>query len=197
MDGGEALCTVNLKRINRSKKQKVMISHFPKQKEPTWFLIVGNQAKNDILAMKRVTFNRFATKQLTIALPDDFQNEKLELHLVCDSYIGLDQYHTIDLVQINSLIQGKQKEVSAKDKNNQPYITHQKLQQEIVEDIQSDDEGKKEKPKAAIQQQIKHTIGNLLDDEDGDFNFAELDELEEEDDEDYDMMIEKDIDNWI
>jgi hypothetical protein len=30
MDGGEALCTVNLKRINRSKKQKVMISHFPK-----------------------------------------------------------------------------------------------------------------------------------------------------------------------
>lgn len=40
--------------------------------------------------MKRVSFNRFTTKALTIALPQNFKAEKLELHLMSDSYIGLD-----------------------------------------------------------------------------------------------------------
>jgi len=81
---------VNLKRTNRCKKQRVLISHFPKQKEASWFLIIANQQKNDILAMKRVTFNRYANKELTVALPNDFLEEKLEMYLMSDSYIGID-----------------------------------------------------------------------------------------------------------
>ena len=106
-EGGEAVCMVNLKRTNRCKQQKVLISHFPKAKEPAWFLIVANQSKKDILAMKRVSFNRYASKNLTLALPADFLEEKLEMYLMCDSYIGLDQYFSIDLIQINGIIQGK------------------------------------------------------------------------------------------
>lgn len=81
---------INLKRLNRCSNQKVLISHFPKAKDCSYFLIIGNTAKNEIVAMKRVTFNRFTTKNLTLALPEDFLKEKLELHLMCDSYIGLD-----------------------------------------------------------------------------------------------------------
>lgn len=71
-ENGEALVTVNLKRLNKSKSQKVVISHFPKAKDASYFILIGNPAKNDILAIKRVSFNRFATKNLTIALPDNF-----------------------------------------------------------------------------------------------------------------------------
>ena len=54
--------------------------------------------------MKRVTFNRYSTKSLSVALPEDFLEEKLELYLMCDSYIGLDQLHSIDLIKINGVL---------------------------------------------------------------------------------------------
>ena len=95
---------VNLKRTNRAKDQKVLVSRFPKPKEAGWFVIIANQKSKEILAMKRVTFNRYASKNLNIALPSDFLEERLELYLMCDSYIGLDQYFSLDLIQINGLI---------------------------------------------------------------------------------------------
>jgi len=88
---------INLKRTNKPNKQRVLISHFPKAKEASWFLIVGNPKNNDIVALKRVNFNRYTSKNLSVALPNDFWEEKLELYLMSDSYIGLDQYQTIDL----------------------------------------------------------------------------------------------------
>jgi hypothetical protein len=98
---------INMKRLNHSKQQKVMISHFPKAKDASYFLIIGNPEKNEILAMKRVTFNRFTSKNLTIPLPESFMTDKIELHLMCDSYIGLDQYHHIDLSLVNQYLQSK------------------------------------------------------------------------------------------
>jgi hypothetical protein len=41
-----------------------------------------------------------------VALPRDFRTEKLELYLMCDSYIGLDQYHQIDLSDVNDYLEG-------------------------------------------------------------------------------------------
>lgn len=61
-EGREAMVLVNLKRTNRSNKQFVSISNFPKPKECTWFLVVGNPEKNELLAMKRVSFKRYASK---------------------------------------------------------------------------------------------------------------------------------------
>lgn len=95
---------VNLKRLNKGRKQHVLISNFPKMKEASWFIVITNPKKNDVMALKRLSFNRYATKNVSIALPDDFLDQELELHLICDSYIGLDQVYTIDLIQINGLI---------------------------------------------------------------------------------------------
>jgi hypothetical protein len=89
-EGGEAIVMINLKRTNRSNKQFVSISNFPKPKECTWFLMVGNPATNELLAMKRVSFKRYTTKEMTICLPEDFRGQPLEVVLMCDSYIGLD-----------------------------------------------------------------------------------------------------------
>lgn len=40
--------------------------------------------------MKRIAFKRFANKNLNIFLPKDFNKEKVEIYLMCDSYIGID-----------------------------------------------------------------------------------------------------------
>ena len=81
---------LNLKRLNKGKHQKVLASNFPKAKEATWFMIISSPTKNDVLAIKRIQFNRYATKKVVIALPNDFLEEKIEMHIMCDSYFGLD-----------------------------------------------------------------------------------------------------------
>lgn len=145
---------INLKRINHCHSQKVLISHFPKPKEAGYFLIVGCPAKNDILAIKRLAFNRFTTKNLTIALPEDFKKDKLELHLMCDSYIGLDQYHYIDLLNINALMDGTSKGSTSKQvasietpktapTESKAFTGYKNLQQEILDDIFDEEEEKK------------------------------------------------------
>lgn len=40
-------------------------------------------------------------------MPRDFREDKLEITLLCDSYIGLDQCYTVDLMQINNVIKGQ------------------------------------------------------------------------------------------
>ena len=38
-------------------------------------------------------------------MPDDFQREKyLKLYVMCDSYIGLDQEYTVDLLKVNQIL---------------------------------------------------------------------------------------------
>ena len=173
VEGDEALVFVNLKRTNRSDKQKVVISNFPKPKECTWFLFVGNQKTNELLAMKRIAFKRFASKKLTIPLPHDFDKDKLDLFLMCDSYIGLDQQCSIDLVQINRQIersssgpggesrgrkskarQSKQEEASPEPHESlfsAGFETFEKLQRGIVADVQSDDEERASRKAQAAQ----------------------------------------------
>lgn len=63
---------VNITRTNRSNRQFVSASNFPKPKECSWFLIVGNKKTNELLALKRVAFKRFASKHMNVMLPRDF-----------------------------------------------------------------------------------------------------------------------------
>ena len=98
LEGGEGMVMVNIERTNRYQKQWVAASNFPKPKECTWFLLIGNEDKNELLAMKRIAFKRYASKNLNIVLPRDFEADKLKIYLLCDSYLGLDQEYTIDFV---------------------------------------------------------------------------------------------------
>lgn len=104
VEGGEAMVMINIKRTNRYNKQWVAASNFPKPKECTWFLLIGNEETNELVAMKRIAFKRFASKNLNICLPKNFKTEKLKVFLLCDSYIGLDQEYTIDFNKVNAAI---------------------------------------------------------------------------------------------
>lgn len=107
-EGGEATIFVNLKRTNKAHKQFAYISNFPKPKECTWFLMVGHSKTNELIALKRISFTRFASKKVQIVLPVDF-SENMEIFLMCDSYIGLDQRFVINFNNVNDSIRmGKQ-----------------------------------------------------------------------------------------
>ena len=66
-----------VKRTNKSNKQFVQISNYPKPKECTWFMILGNAETGDLIAMKRIAFKRFASKKISISLPRNFSSDKL------------------------------------------------------------------------------------------------------------------------
>lgn len=106
-EGGEAVLMINLKRTNKSNKQFVSIANFPKPKECTWFLVVGNEQTNELIGMKRIAFKRFASKKMTVCLPNNFKTEHLQIYLLCDSYIGLDQQYSVDLAKINEAIRAE------------------------------------------------------------------------------------------
>lgn len=101
---------VNVHRVNKGNSQHVAISNYPKFKECSWFLIVANPTTNEIIVLKRLNFKRTTSKNLIIALPKDFSEPNFELHLVCDSYIGLDQVYEIDFGTINEKITGVKKQ---------------------------------------------------------------------------------------
>jgi hypothetical protein len=178
-----------------------MISHFPKPKDASYFLIAGNPQKSDILALKRVSFSRLTTKNLSVALPANFKKEKLEIHLLCDSYIGLDQYHHVDLLNINEYIESKSPQPVAiknpakceKEPSSSTvaaYTGFRNLQKEVLEDVHNEIEDRQ-----AITRLLESTS---LGEEDIDAKEFRQDDYDEEDaEEDYEAMIEKELDNWF
>ena len=67
--GGEAQITVSLRRTNENAYQNVVINNFPKHKEPTWFVVIGNPKTNDLVCMKRISVKKFSSKNLIVLLP--------------------------------------------------------------------------------------------------------------------------------
>jgi len=52
-----------------------------------------------------VAFKRFTQKQISVVLPDCFEEQsRLQVLVMCDSYIGLDQHYTIDIQKVNSIL---------------------------------------------------------------------------------------------
>ena len=182
-EGGDAIVSVNLRRTNKYNRQFVSASNFPKPKECSWFLLIGNKATNELLAMKRIAFKRYASKNLQICLPRSFVNEQLSIILMCDSYLGLDQEYEIDLNKINKVIRAKNnlpeteqeeewvdpEEVVAQS-TAQPQGTEgedqyhslfsngfesfEQLKRQIVDDVLSDDECDKPKKKLAKVEEV-------------------------------------------
>lgn len=183
--------TINLKRLNRAKQQKVLISHFPKSKDASYFLIIGNPETNDILAIKRVSFNRFTSKNVTIALPQNFMTQKLELHLMCDSYIGLDQYHQVDLSLVNKYLQSKGAKLPTV-KGLEAFKSYTVVKSQVIKDA-SDDADDSE----IYEKLTEGTQKAVIDEELEALQKQHLEAYGEEDDEENDQMIEKDLDNWI
>lgn len=63
---------------------------YPGKKMENWWLVVGDEATKNLLAIKRVTIGRELSVRLEYTVPMPGQHN-LKLFLMSDSYIGVDQ----------------------------------------------------------------------------------------------------------
>ncbi len=61
-----------------------------RRKEEGWWLVLGEPATNQLLAIKRLTVNAEADAQLEFT-PTQPGRQELKLYFMCDSYLGADQ----------------------------------------------------------------------------------------------------------
>ncbi|ORY19390.1 Sec63 Brl domain-domain-containing protein [Clohesyomyces aquaticus] len=74
-------------------KTEVHAPFYPAEKTENWWLIVGDQKTNSLLAIKKITVGRELKTKLEFTVPEPGEHE-LTLLLVSDSYLGVDQAPT-------------------------------------------------------------------------------------------------------
>jgi activating signal cointegrator complex subunit 3 len=77
---------------------RVYAPRFPKIKEEGWWLAAVHAGSNELLALKRVSLSM--RTEVSLTLPGSTSGGILggvELRLLCDSYLGLDHSHTLQL----------------------------------------------------------------------------------------------------
>eukprot|EP01117_Protostelium_nocturnum_P007948 TRINITY_DN2836_c0_g2_i3.p1 TRINITY_DN2836_c0_g2~~TRINITY_DN2836_c0_g2_i3.p1 ORF type:complete len:1451 (-),score=559.69 TRINITY_DN2836_c0_g2_i3:47-4399(-) len=87
---------VNLERHSRNPEKGVHAPRFPKFKDEGWWIVLGNAASGDLLALRRITFNhKKSSTNLSFEAPVIPGKYEMTLYFMSDSYIGLDQEHLI------------------------------------------------------------------------------------------------------
>jgi hypothetical protein len=67
-------------------------------KEEGWWLVVSNETEEEVLALKRLSFGSQSNVRLVFpeaAAAVSTDDRCIVLHLISDSYVGLDQRHTV------------------------------------------------------------------------------------------------------
>ena len=64
---------------------------YSQTKMENWWLVVGEEKTNSLLAIKRVTIGRKLEVRLEFAAPSTAGDHDLKLYLMSDSYVGVDQ----------------------------------------------------------------------------------------------------------
>lgn len=90
---------VNLERDleGREEMGPVDAPRFPRAKEEGWWLVVGDTKSNELIAIKRVSFQRKAKVKLEFAAPSVPGKKVYTLYFMCDSYMGCDQEYSFSL----------------------------------------------------------------------------------------------------
>ena len=63
-EGGDAIVIFHLKRENYKCKLNVRMKAYNKAKQASWWIIVGNQENNEILALKKIQIRKTAKKEV-------------------------------------------------------------------------------------------------------------------------------------
>uniref|UniRef100_A0A1A9WJB5 U5 small nuclear ribonucleoprotein 200 kDa helicase n=1 Tax=Glossina brevipalpis TaxID=37001 RepID=A0A1A9WJB5_9MUSC len=99
------LC-INIKRLNTSPRYSNTAIHcpkYPKGKNEAWFLTLGSQASNELLAMKRVNLRGLkASNRITFQCPPRKGRLLLTLYLMSDCLIGFDQQYDLQFEVIDA-----------------------------------------------------------------------------------------------
>lgn len=84
----------------KSEAGAVLAPRFPAEKQEFWWLIVGDEDGDAVLAIKRLTCDARHQATLAVDLPVDGERpQKLpyKLSFLCDSYLGCDQEYAFAL----------------------------------------------------------------------------------------------------
>ena len=89
---------------NDSKGNLVIHAKYPKIKSCRWFIVIGNERTNEILAFEKVSFKEKVTKNIVFTTPCVIDDNSLQVYIISDSYFGIDQQYSIRLQSINNMI---------------------------------------------------------------------------------------------
>lgn len=92
-----------LDKNNKTHDGRVHAPRFPKPQYESWWLVLGDPATDELLALKRVSMrngpNETLTNRVTSTLyfdtPEHLGKHSYQLYVISDGYLGLDQ--TIDI----------------------------------------------------------------------------------------------------
>ena len=76
----------------------IVAPFYPLRKDELWWLVVGMQASNGLLAIKKVPLQQTADVKLEFSAPEQQGKQTLKLYVMCDSYQGCDQEHEFELL---------------------------------------------------------------------------------------------------
>ncbi|XP_057777180.1 DExH-box ATP-dependent RNA helicase DExH12-like [Salvia miltiorrhiza] len=105
--GEKVYVQVSLERDleGRTEVGPVDAPRYPKSKEEGWWLVVGDTKTSQLLAIKRVTFQRKSRVKLDFDAPTEPGKKTYTLYYMCDSYLGCDQEYsfTVDVKEAGTL----------------------------------------------------------------------------------------------
>jgi pre-mRNA-splicing helicase BRR2 len=78
-------------------KTEVHAPFFIGSKSENWWVVIGEESTKNLLAIKRITIGKSLKMQLEYVVPNPGKH-RLTLYLMCDSYLGVDQAPTFDVV---------------------------------------------------------------------------------------------------
>jgi activating signal cointegrator complex subunit 3 len=97
--GDEALLEVDCSKTNLNKSMKVELKKWAKDKEYSWWVLVGSVEMDTLFCIKKMNFGVKTTKTFQFDIPKVIgsKSKKVDVLLMNDSFIGIDQTHSFDL----------------------------------------------------------------------------------------------------
>jgi pre-mRNA-splicing helicase BRR2 len=120
----------------------VIAPFYPQKKDEGWWIVIGNQADNSLLAIKRLTLQRSSTVETDFTVNKSGQH-KLKLFFICDSYMGCDQDHDL----VISVAKGDNDEEEAEEEEHENKRRKENEDESEEEEEKEDDRKKQPKGK--------------------------------------------------
>ncbi|KAF2482587.1 Sec63 Brl domain-containing protein [Neohortaea acidophila] len=110
--GAPSYVSVRIEREVEEDEEPNLTVHapfYPAEKTENWWLVVGEEKTKTLLAIKRVTIARALKTRLEIVVPTAGKHE-LTLFLMSDSYVGVDQAPTFEVVAAEGMDEDEEDE---------------------------------------------------------------------------------------
>eukprot|EP00743_Colponemidia_sp_Colp-15_P009223 GILK01010071.1.p1 GENE.GILK01010071.1~~GILK01010071.1.p1 ORF type:complete len:1391 (-),score=337.99 GILK01010071.1:97-4269(-) len=99
----DAYAQIVLNRLNKNVPLKAFAPKFPKPKDVSWWVIIGHEETDELLALKRLTVkDRLHTSLSFMPLNGLGANQMYSVYVMSDSYLGLDQQYQFTVTLTDS-----------------------------------------------------------------------------------------------